>query len=467
MQCREGVNIPSKLSELEGEPAAFRSSRAFAMMLPHCVQVIRLNFKSVAARTPVSATECCTQLAQMGQVASPHRPQASWSFDDVGIPSFEEQRKHMSLAATVPPVRLGRWLLGLLRFLAVVLRPIWDLPLVVTVSHREKLGLVQQETLGLGIAEDAVRRLLTRLRPAVLFARTGLQASPHAVASQCATRFKLYTERSIQTEAVAQARQTLHSVLQVAERAMEVLALLSLLQEQKSAYRVLRSSLLKEDLLQTLQRTSFGKLVESDEALDPAVQLCTAFLMESGLTTPSVDLEAPVPVAPVARPLTAPREYPRFRGASAGLCRDLEEQCPKIFQRLDLSVVNARLGQTPATPLAAATLAKVDESCLELLHRYAQCVSVNSPEEHWASLTETLRHAVQEDPQRAAEVCVQKLQQLQLSAARLTSDTLPTVEARARQVLEALLGAMSQSRWQPEDQVLATQSLVEQLLTRT
>eukprot|EP00913_Durusdinium_trenchii_P001449 g1342.t1 len=429
MQCREGVNIPSKLSELEGEPAAFRSSRAFAMMLPHCVQVIRLNFKSVAARTPVSATECCTQLAQMGQVASPHRPQASWSFDDVGIPSFEAD------ARTVPPVRLGRWLLGLLRFLAVVLRPIWDLPLVVTVSHREKLGLVQQETLGLGIAEDAVRRLLTRLRPAVLFARTGLQASPHAVASQCATRFKLYTERSIQTEAVAQARQTLHSVLQVAERAMEVLALLSLLQEQRLGTKapggsgLVREAHVRVALSAPSRRHPLG-----------------------GLTTPSVDLEAPVPVAPVARPLTAPREYPRFRGASAGLCRDLEEQCPKIFQRLDLSVVNARLGQTPATPLAAATLAKVDESCLELLHRYAQCVSVNSPEEHWASLTETLRHAVQEDPQRAAEVCVQKLQQLQLSAARLTSDTLPTVEARARQVLEALLGAMSQSRWQPEDQ---------------
>ncbi|CAL1138648.1 unnamed protein product [Cladocopium goreaui] len=416
---REGISVTSKLDELEGEPAAFRSSRSFAMMLPNCVQVIRLNFKSVATqRAPLSATECCTQLAQLSQVNGSTPVQARWSFDDVGVPSFEEQRRHLATASSPPPVRLGRWLQGLLRFLAVALRPVWDLPLVVTVSHRETLGLVQQ-SLGLGIAEDAVRRLIGRLRPAVRFAHgaeSGQKSKAVDPASSSAARFKLYTsERSVQSEAVAQARQTLHGVLEVADRALEVLSLLSLLQEQKSAYRVLRSNLLSSDLLQRLQCTSFGQLVESDDALDPAVQLCSAFLVESrwesdesheiglifssikgGLTTPMADAQA-----------TPGAKFQRF-GSAGGLCRDLEEQCPQIFKKLDLSFVNSRFGDmAPARPLTAAAFGKAavenQESCLELLHRYAQCVSVNSPEDHWVSLSQTLRAAVSEDPKRAAE----------------------------------------------------------------
>eukprot|EP00434_Breviolum_minutum_P009127 symbB.v1.2.008040.t1/scaffold501.1/size195062/1 len=461
---REGVAVTNKLDELEGEPAAFRSSRSFAMMLPNCVQVVRLNFKSlVTQRAPMSAIECCTQLAQMAKANSSTSPvQARWSFDDVGVPSFEEQRRHLATSSLVPPVRLGRWLQGLLRFLAVSLRPVWDLPLVVMVTHREKLGMVEQQSLGLGIAEDVVRKLISRLRPGVRFAHTAKDTKTKAdpVAASSAARFRLYTERSIQSDAVAQARQTLQSVLEVADRALEVLALLSLLQEQKSAYRVLRSNVLHMEMLQRLQSTGFGRLVETDEALEPAVQLCSAFLVESGLTTPMADLEA-------SRGATLPSKLRGMDPRAGGLCRDLEDQCPRIFRKLDLgSFVTARLGSV-APPLAAVTISHGKESQLELLHRYTQCVTVNSPEDHWASLSNTLRTVVDDHPKRAAEVCVEKLQQLQLSASIPASGV--DVQVRVMQLLEALLGAVSSRPlgYRTEDQALATQSLVEQLLIRT
>lgn len=56
---------------------------------------------------------------------------------------------------------------------------------------------------------------------------------------------------------------------------------------------------------------------------------------------------------------------------------------------------------------------------------------MHSSEDDWAALAETLRAAVKEHPKKAAEVCAQKLQQLQLGAS-------PSVEARARQLLESL-----------------------------
>lgn len=60
--------------------------------------------QSMASRA-LSATECCTQLARMGQTGAPVQAgyprsllhvavKASWSFDDVGVPSFEVRTSH-------------------------------------------------------------------------------------------------------------------------------------------------------------------------------------------------------------------------------------------------------------------------------------------------------------------------------------------------------------------------------------
>eukprot|EP00438_Fugacium_kawagutii_P007489 Skav230006 [mRNA] locus=scaffold1958:88619:97019:+ [translate_table: standard] len=93
-----------------GEPSAFRSSRSFALLLPNCIQVIRLNFKSAAsaARAPQNAMECCAQLAQMSQATGSVQVQGPrWSFDDVGVPNFEEQRRHWQNAKSLPPATLS------------------------------------------------------------------------------------------------------------------------------------------------------------------------------------------------------------------------------------------------------------------------------------------------------------------------------------------------------------------------
>ncbi|CAE7734081.1 unnamed protein product, partial [Symbiodinium sp. CCMP2456] len=130
-----------------------------------------------------------------------------------------------------------------LRFLAVSLRAVWDQPLVLAVLKQQEAS---SEQLSLGIPEDAVQRLLARLRPALEFAQQGLKAgaSESTVPASSASRFRLYTQRGIGDEAAAQARRTLQSVLKVTARATEILGLLALLHRQRSSYRVLRSSVL-------------------------------------------------------------------------------------------------------------------------------------------------------------------------------------------------------------------------------
>eukprot|EP00931_Biecheleriopsis_adriatica_P051801 TRINITY_DN30080_c0_g2_i1.p1 TRINITY_DN30080_c0_g2~~TRINITY_DN30080_c0_g2_i1.p1 ORF type:complete len:1562 (+),score=376.64 TRINITY_DN30080_c0_g2_i1:25-4710(+) len=499
----------------QGEPAEFRGQRNFAVLQPHCVQAFRLIFKGHnSTRAPATAAECCMHLAQLsrpqgmtvvpsGSVAATGRVWA-WSFDDVGVPTFEEQRQHLAQIGGrdggVPPARRGRWLQGLLRFLALVLRPVWDLPLVAPATLRN----VQLDGLGLGISEEIVLRLLSRLRPALRFARRGLQQAPDAAAGSCAAssqatvpvssaaRFRLYTQqRAADSEGVAQARRALQAVLEVAERAQEVLGLLAIMHGQKNAYRVLQSSVLGEGTSATLLATRFSRIVESDNAFTPIVKLCTALVVESGLATPAAELVFDTGSKGGLRSSTLGTGKDLSGFASAEVCRDLEEQCPVLFQRLDLSFVKSRLGGlsrdcTAAVQTAAAAVALPLPACvaptaeqaqpgsaMELLRRYAQCVSFGSPEDHWASLGQSLRAAAKEHPRQAAEVCAEKLQQLQLQQEQLRSkampETGPGAEARSRQLLEALLGAVAfEPLGRPvENRALAAQSLVEQLLSRT
>ncbi|CAE6949607.1 unnamed protein product, partial [Symbiodinium sp. CCMP2592] len=106
-----------------------------------------------------------------------------------------------------------------------------DQPLVLAVLTQQEAS---SERLSLGIPEDAVQRLLARLRPALDFAQQGLKAKVGSsqectVPASSASRFRLYTQRGTGDEAAAQARRTLQSVLKVTARATEMLSLLALL----------------------------------------------------------------------------------------------------------------------------------------------------------------------------------------------------------------------------------------------
>ncbi|CAE7426178.1 unnamed protein product, partial [Symbiodinium pilosum] len=65
-----------------------------------------------------------------------------------------------------------------LRFLAVALRPVWEQPVVLALpTQMQQLPALQAapDQLRLAIPEDAVQRLLARLRPALEFAQQGLK----------------------------------------------------------------------------------------------------------------------------------------------------------------------------------------------------------------------------------------------------------------------------------------------------
>eukprot|EP00439_Symbiodinium_sp_Y106_P005382 s2584_g1.t1 len=106
-------------ADMQSEPLAFRPSRSFALLLPNCVQVLRLTFKAPAStRAPATPGECCAYLAQLARSGEGSAPSKvwSWSLDDVGVPAFEEQRQHLAVASPhepLPAVRMGRWLSGL------------------------------------------------------------------------------------------------------------------------------------------------------------------------------------------------------------------------------------------------------------------------------------------------------------------------------------------------------------------
>lgn len=485
-------------TDIEGEPSAFRCNRSFAMLLQGCVEVYRLTFKARSfSRPPASASECCLHLAQLSTPQASTGPADaaagcvwSWSFDDVTLPGFEEQKRyldhHGGQSSSMPPVQAGRWLNGLLRFLAIVLRPVWELPLVASIRGRHIFDVdwTYSDGYGLAISEEKVRELLTRLRPALRFARRGLlqvtdsSASSSkraeggvAVPTSAAARFRLYTQQRVkEDEAVAQARQMLLSVLEVADRAHEVLGLLSVLHNQRNAFRVLQSKVLGAHINDLLNQR-FSNIVSNEEGLHPAVQLCSALVVESGLTTPSA----------VNQPAGASNGR-ELKSPSGEVCRELEEQCPGIFRRIDLSFVQSRLGSTiPVIGQASACSstfsllqpAASTSSSLELLQRYAQCVSLGSCEDYWVALSQSLRQAAMEQPREALEVLVKKLQQLQLQEQQMQVKATPVegpgIEARVRQLVESLLSSVAfDVRAQTSnDSVLSAQGLIEQLLTRT
>mmetsp|Transcript_42660 Transcript_42660/g.134537 ORF Transcript_42660/g.134537 Transcript_42660/m.134537 type:complete len:1243 (+) Transcript_42660:2064-5792(+) len=499
-----GVGAGACAGQADGD---FRTTRSFAVLLRGSVQVYRLSFKTQSlSRPPTTAAECCAHFAQMALPigAAPSQAPApiveggrlwSWSFDDAGVPSFEEQRRQLESGRPLPPAaHLGRWFCGLLRFLAVVLRPVWDAPLVAPVQRRCASDATRGDGRCLALSEDAVRQLLARLRPALRFARQQGLASAHlgsgtsrgvggsGVPSGAAARALRYTsERHSKDEGLAQIQQLLSRVLDVAERAQQVFGLLSVLHAQRSAFRILQSAVVAGPSLDALLTRPLGTLVGSAEALGPVVQLCAAVVVESGLTTPAAEVVFSTrsgvrtsgssgtgrrPLRGAGASTSASSGGAEGFVASGEVCRELEEMCPGIFAQVDLSYVQARLG--PAVNQGPGPAG-------ELLRRYATCVSPSSLGDHWVELARSLQNMAGEDPRKAAEVCAEKLEQLQQLrfAAAPSEEDLTLATERAKLLLEALLGALGSDpkvRFPGGGGAAApmpARALVEQLLRKT
>eukprot|EP00927_Polykrikos_kofoidii_P014486 TRINITY_DN16352_c0_g1_i1.p1 TRINITY_DN16352_c0_g1~~TRINITY_DN16352_c0_g1_i1.p1 ORF type:complete len:1765 (-),score=234.64 TRINITY_DN16352_c0_g1_i1:65-5299(-) len=523
----------------EGEPSAFRATRTFAFFLEDSIQVVRLSLQAQAiGRAPATADECCLHFLQLA--LPPAAPAAAplatagagdpnhaactgvgigsgwaWSFDDAGIPSFEQQdafRRHHG--GRPPPLELGRWSRGFLRFLAVVLRPVWNVMLV-TAQLR---GQEDTEVLVLTLSEHELTRLLAQLRPALRFARRALAASAESAAAsptqdpaavvvsagfgalpaapppaRVAARSEMFTRNRVRArEGLAQVRRVVQETVDVVDRVQQIFGLLGVLQAHRCAYRVLQSPTLDATSLECLKTQPLSALVDASESLAPVVQLCTAMAVESGLTTPAAELvfdarsyPRPLPSSSagnVAHPFGG---FEHSASGARGVCHELEEQCPSIFARVDLAFVRARLGVTGGGTHGHTLDASSPDAAGEVLRRTAQCVCPSSNEDRWTALAQSVRAMALRDPRGATDICVEKLQQLQkATAAELgvagaaacaggasNGEVARSVSDRARSLLEALLGTVvlvdRSGGHGLIDQTLATRALVEHLLTKT
>lgn len=484
---RTGAQVGLPEVPLDGEPISFRGSRSFAILLADAVQVFTLSFKAQSmSRPPETPAECCLHLGQLSlppfdsvDASAMPEPQWPWSFDDARAPTFEEQRSYGELVGTLPDLHLGRWFQGLLRFFAIVLRPVWDTPLVSPVWGRQFMDLkfldVPRVGLCLTLTEGKVQRLLARLRPVLLFARRALgneAQKGRKEAPACAvSRSRMYScQLTSNVEGPAQVRQMLQGVIDVADRVQQVLGLMSVLLAQRSAYRVLQSAVLSGSTLEALLTVPLGQLAASAEGLAPVGQLCTALVIESGLPTPMTELvfdankfqrrpdtlgaqgrqwQDPISGCGVAdRALWGAQ---KGSGVAYHVCRELEKQCPIIFAFVDLDLCYTQsLSQGAAA--AAATPGDV-------LSRCVQCVSSSSMDDRWEVLTNSMRALAAEDMRGAAEICLEKLQQLQQGQEGFGQAA--GASGRAKMLLEALLSVLNP---QPEKQSCA---LVDYLLAKT
>jgi len=344
---------------------------------------------------------------------------------------------------------------------------VWGVPLVTTIhgkqflldrSKRFELPLGYQTTgYCLRHSEGAVQRTLARLRPAVHFAQQALAKMPHTrhsdsgSSASAAHRSRLFArERKAESEGLALVQHRLREVVEAADRAQQVLAFLRVLHAQKSDYRILQSSVLRGPMLKDLLHTPFCALVSTPQTLAPVAMLCTAFIIESGLTTPAAELV--VDSTTFQHRAIDGVTLSGGSGQARDVCRELERQCPGIFALVDLDQCFTR-ARVEGAAVAAATTG-------DLLSRCVQCVSSSSAEERWEVLTQSIRAMALEDMRGAAEICIDKVQHLQ-SNNELRSGIESAALGRAKVLFDALLSALSPF---PEEQSCA---LVEFLLNKT
>lgn len=428
------MNFSTQVLDISEEPdmslAAFPSSRSFAVMSTDGVKVIRLSFTDQAlSRPPATSSECrcyLFRLATAPTVSDRKAPEAHssynwmWSLDDARVPSFEEQQRQLLLSPTTPPVYLGRWFCGLLEFLSIVLRPVWKAQLVVPVARRSLLGFYKRRRLAslqLALDEPLVQRLLAQIPPVLRFASQGIAASSAAAPpdlSSVAVRSRLYSrEQTTSTSGAEHAQRLLSSVVGVVDRVQQVLGFVHILQRHGCDQAVLqRAELLCGGATSFLQQP-LRMLVATTDALGPVVQLCAALVVESGLRTSG-------------RLGVVPGDFPAMLGADGVIYRELQEKCPAIFAQVDLS---------QCMEVCRGEAAAMETPTSDVLRQYVQCFSSSSLEDHWSVLVKAIQATAAKDPQGAADICTEKIQQLQCGDAAALS--------RARSWLVALLDALS------------------------
>lgn len=399
MELHQTLKLDSPVLDIveESELSQPGQARWFAVLVTNAIHVLRLSFKT-PQWPPTNALECCAHL----MIAS-NPSLAAWSLDDARLPTFEEQHRCLEEGRAQPQMHLGMWCEGFLRFLSIVMRQVWG---AVLVERRRGLSAV--------LGEKCVQRVLAKLRPVV----RSMQGTPAGrTPCEVAKRSAVYVRRPLDGEAQAHARHVLHTVVTMTERAQEVLSLVSILHVHKNAYRVLQT--VTETALDALLTEPLRTLVSTPQSMAPVIQLCTALIVESGLTTPAAELAFEAQGRSIP-----PSATPIRRVLGGDICKELEVQCPGIFAQVDLEFVRGQISRK-------------EPSSGEFIHRYMRCVSSNSLEDHWNSLARSIAKMAQTDPRGAADIVIEKLQHV--------CEVGPADEATMRHVtllLQGLVGSI-------------------------
>lgn len=420
--------------DMLGQKFESQGCQSFILFLPDGVQTLTITRHALQAkRPPASAEECRAYLAQLSHPRSMVEDTTTWmwSLDDAHLLSFEEQRCRMLIDNDVPPLELGRWFGGLLQLLAFAFRPIWEAPLLVYTQSR--LGVLafpgrrRTDSLRLAFSEDQVNHVLTQLRGALRFVRQSMPdlhaQAPASVPSKASARFRMYThENCTEGGTQSQVRYLLRSVVDIADRAVQVCGLISIMYAHRCVDTVLESSVIRNHVLIELTQRPLHTIVQTPADLNPAVLLCTALLSEKGLKPQGCG--------------------PPEKGGAGDLYKDIHELCPLIFAQVDLSQC-VRGGASSGDSLNA-------EPSSELLHRYVQSFSPGAQEDQWALVARGIRAMAAEDAVGAAEICCEKILQLQVLDAAAPEHARGLLKAlleglrpdeRSREALESLLAA--------------------------
>eukprot|EP00927_Polykrikos_kofoidii_P021241 TRINITY_DN20172_c0_g1_i1.p1 TRINITY_DN20172_c0_g1~~TRINITY_DN20172_c0_g1_i1.p1 ORF type:complete len:1524 (+),score=285.00 TRINITY_DN20172_c0_g1_i1:48-4574(+) len=460
-------------------------SRTFVLLLPHAVQTLTIKRQQRHA----TSWDCCLHLLRLG--AAPTTvpvlvdadtirgcggsrcsgsvgaySSVSWSLVGARLPSFQEMQSHRLLGrAGVPSPKLGCWLQGLLRFLAVMLQNFWRLPLV---SRRGRGRGDGKEALYLSISKDVVGRTLAQLKPALQFVRRGLSEDVAPVVGpwpRVRKRSQLYSRELTKKTGV---QYWAEGVLNIGERVQEIFGLLDIIHAYACANRVLESpSLISEQErgLAALTSLSFGELVTTRSQLAPVVQLCTALLVEQGWTSPisQADIPEAGKMASNGADEVLMDAADNDGLASGGFDTSGGADDGKIVVSRD-----GREELREACPSILAMLVQVDAAALP------------QEEDQLKQWAQRLRFVAGHDPASAADTCCARLQRLQSNSVaapgrvrllldafvaglndgnKASTDSLVTMLARTRKLrFEGAAGTLDQPP--PPKQTVATVDFV-------
>eukprot|EP00439_Symbiodinium_sp_Y106_P001629 s4553_g1.t1 len=294
------------IAQEESQPTC----QKFAVLLADRVQTVTITHQASAAkRAPAEAAEC-------------------------------SRIQYVSLLASVPKMILGtllkkgRWPSGLLRFLSETLRSVWTRPVLLAPARVVEVPSLplslcrKRRRTGTGatvlhsyacasppivaISELAAKKIFSQLQPVIQFVAKGLahnaeEQVPFGTPCSAAMRAQLYVKRTEDAHAPSscdsaqgRVRRAMLDLLDVMDRTRQVLGLIIILHKSGCTQAVLDSAPLQEHepatasqgaaepadvLLPTaaalLLSRSLRDLALSPSALWPAVQLCTALVLQA------------------------------------------------------------------------------------------------------------------------------------------------------------------------------------------